>query len=89
MGGYRLISLKGKDLKNGTPVTVEGVHDAIESTRSVIILTDVVVDSVEKPDTLFDFKVVSGNFVGTIYNGSYKLTVGSNDAITVELVATE
>ena len=66
-GGYKLINLHNVNLKTGVGTTINGVYDAIKSSyRKPIILTGVVLGSVETNDTFVNV---------TIDNGNYKMTV--------------
>ena len=66
-GGYKLINLHNVNLKTGIGTTINGVYDAIKSSyRKPIILTGVVLGSVETNDTFVNV---------TIDNGNYKMTV--------------
>ena len=74
-GGYKLINLHNVNLKTGIGTTINGVYDAIKSSyRKPIILTGVVLGSVETNDTFVNV---------TIDNGNYKMTVPSKaDLVT-------
>ena len=66
-GGYKLINLHNVNLKTGVGTTINGVYDAIKSSyRKPIILTGVVLGSVETNDTFVNV---------TIDNGNYKMNV--------------
>ena len=66
-GGYKLINLHNVNLKTGVGTTINGVYDAIKSSYSKpLILTGVVLGSVEINDTFVNV---------TIDNGNYKMTV--------------
>ena len=66
-GGYKLINLHNVNLKTGVGTTINGVYDAIKSSyRKPLILTGVVLGSVETNDTFVNV---------TIDNGNYKMNV--------------
>ena len=66
-GGYKLINLHNVNLKTGVGTTIKGVYDAIKSShRKPLVLTGVVLGSVETNDIFVNV---------TIDNGNYKMTV--------------
>ena len=66
-GGYKLINLHNVNLKTGVGTTINGVYDAIKSSyRKPLILTGVVLGSIETNDTFVNV---------TIDNGNYKMNV--------------
>ena len=66
-GGYKLINLHNVNLKTGVGTIINGVYDAIKSSyRKPLILTGVVLGSVETNDIFVNV---------TIDNGNYKMTV--------------
>lgn len=80
-GGYKLIDLHNVNLKTGVGTTIKGVHDAIESSyRKPLILTGVVLDSVEVSDLFVNVTVDSGNYKITVPTGEIVIT--SADLVT-------
>ena len=56
MSGYKIVDLKNTNLVNGTPVKIKGLYEEIESNyRKPIILSNVVIDKVERIDKLLYF----------------------------------
>lgn len=70
-GGYKIISLSSPT-----------VHDDIENNYSkAIMLTDIIIDGVEKPDIFVsEYSVVSGNFVFYVYDKT--VTVTADNEVT-------
>ena len=74
-GGYKLIDLHNVNLKTGVGTTVKGMYDVIKSSyRKPIILTGVVLDSVETNDTFVNVTVDSGNYKMTVPTGVIVVT---------------
>lgn len=70
-GGYKIISLSSPT-----------VHDDIENNYlKAIMLTDIVIDGIEKPDIFVsEYSVVSGNFVFDVYDKT--VTVTADNEVT-------
>lgn len=80
-GGYKLIDLRNVDLKTGVGATIGGIHGSIESSyRKPLVLTGVVLDSVEVSDLFVNVTVDSGNYKITVPTGEIVIT--SADLVT-------
>lgn len=82
-GGYKLIDLKENNFTVGVPLTIKGIYDSIErSYNKSLILTGIVVSSVERNDVSVNFVDVSGNYESDI-SSTEKITVTNTDAVTI------
>ena len=80
-GGYKLINLHNVNLKTGVGTTINGVYDAIKSSyRKPIILTGVVLGSVETNDTFVNVTIDNGNYKMTVPTGV--IVVTKSDLVT-------
>ena len=80
-GGYKLIDLHNVNLKTGVGTTINGVYDAIKSSyRKPIILTGVVLGSVEINDTFVNVTIDNGNYKMTVPTGV--IVVTKSDLVT-------
>lgn len=80
MGGYQIINLHNIPLSN-TVVNIQGIYDLIESTRKVILLSNINIDGIEYHDTFINITVDNSNYIATVYEKT--LTITSNDNITL------
>lgn len=80
-GGYKIINLKDTDLTSGVGVTIAGTHEAIENSyRKPLLLSGIVIGSVEKNDVFVAFTVASNTYSTDIYGGT--LTIDADDVVT-------
>ena len=80
-GGYKLIDLHNVNLKTGVGTTINGVYDAIKSSyRKPLILTGVVLGSVETNDTFVNVTIDNGNYKMTVPTGV--IVVTKSDLVT-------
>ena len=80
-GGYKLIDLHNVNLKTGVGTTIKGIYDAIKSSyRKPLVLTGVVLDSVEVSDLFVNITVDSGNYKITVPTG--EIVVTKSDLVT-------
>lgn len=80
-GGYKIINLKDTDLTSGVGVTISGTYDAIENSyRKPLLLSGIVIGSVEKNDAFVAFTVSSGTYSCDLYGGT--ITIDSDDVVT-------
>ena len=80
-GGYKLINLHNVNLKTGVGTTINGVYDAIKSSyRKPVILTGVVLGSVETNDTFVNVTIDNGNYKMTVPTGV--IVVTKSDLVT-------
>lgn len=80
-GGYKIIDFKDNALST-TSVTIDGIYDSIENNyRKPLLLSGLVLNSVEKPDA-FALPIVSGtSFVFENVYG-YDITITQDDGVT-------
>lgn len=88
-GGYKIISLHGKNLTvGGAGVVIPGVYESIEENHGkATLLSDIVISEIERPDRFCYFGVDSGNYVSVIgitpdvY--TLHITITSDDVVTL------
>lgn len=86
-GGYKIIDLKNKELKDGGDVGVvfEGIYDAIEGTRKPLLISGLNIDGKEIHD-FYGLPYLEGtNYVivvpGSLDTFEYNLTINDNDVV--------
>lgn len=78
-GGYKIIDLKNNDLTSSN--TIEGIYDAIEGNYGKpILLSGIVIDSVEKDDIFVNVEVSGSDYVIKAYDRT--ITITSSDVVT-------
>lgn len=78
-GGYKIIDLKNNDLTSSN--TINGIYDAIEGNYGKpILLSGIVIDSVEKDDIFVNVEVSNSVYVIKAYNRTINIT--SSDVVT-------
>lgn len=80
--GYKVLNLKGTDLSSAS-FTLDGIYDSIEGNyNKALLLTGIVIDSVEKADVFVTAEVDSdANYVIKAYDKT--ITIASDDTVTV------
>ena len=82
-GGYKMIDLQDVNLTNNDSYIIKGIYDSIESNyRKPLLLTGLIVDSIEKTDRYVTFTHSGSAYTSTIETG---LTVTITDGDTVIL----
>lgn len=80
-GGYAIIDFKDTDLTSGVASTIDGVYEAIEgSYRKPLLLSGIVIGSVEKNDIFVEVNVSGSDYEIVCYGGTIVIT--SADAVT-------
>ena len=74
----------------GTASKIAGIHAKLESHfRKAILLSDIVIDGVEKADRFVVFENSGGDYVGILYesitNAKTYLTITDADEVTVNV----
>lgn len=81
-GGYHIVNLKDQTL-SVEAVTIKGLYNDIEgSYRKPLLLSGLVIDGVEKPDTYVTAVISDGGSI-TISAYGKTITVTSEDAVTI------
>lgn len=85
-GGYKIIDLKDNNFTlDSDAITIKGVYDSVENShRKAILLSGLVIDSVEKPNRFVTFTSDSGSFVATMADA--KITITAEDTVTLASV---
>lgn len=84
-GGYKLIDLLNNSFTAGTPITIEGIYEAIEGNYGKrIVLTGFVVGEIEYDDVEVEVTVSSGDFVFEAYG--YNFVITDDDEVTITAV---
>ena len=85
MSGYKIVDLKNTNLVNGTPVKIKGIYEEIESNyRKPIILSNVVIDRVEKIDKWVNFSHSENSYTCIIPEGTISLNNEDNVTFRVK-----
>lgn len=85
MNGYKIVDLKNTNLVNETPVKIKGLYEEIESNyRQPIILSNVVIDGVEKIDKWVNFSHSENSYTCIIPEGTISLDNEDNVIFTVK-----
>lgn len=80
--GYKAVSLKNVNLTSAEAQTVNGIFESLETTYSKpILLTDIIIDGVEKNATFIELIPSSGNLTFTIYGRN--ITVTEDDSVSI------
>lgn len=78
-GGYKIIDLKNNDLTSSN--TIDGIYDAIEGNYGKpILLSGIVIDSVEKDDIFVNVEVSGSDYIIKAYDRT--ITITSSDVVT-------
>lgn len=73
-GGYQMVSLKNLNIKS-TPILINDVYDTIENTMyKPIMLTDIVIDGVNKNSLYVEISTNETNYVIDLYGGTLTIT---------------
>lgn len=81
-GGYKIINLKDTSINAEGGSTIAGLYDAIEHNyRKPLLLSGIVIDGVEKPDTFISVASADGSYTFTAYGKTY--TVNNADLVTI------
>lgn len=84
-GGYQIIDLKNRNLTTTTTANIKGIYNSIESNyRKPILLSGIVIDSVEKADTFVTLVHNGSRYTTTIYGVT--LTIADSDNVTITAV---
>lgn len=79
-GGYKIINFKNKKLTTGAFATISGIYDSVEHNyRKPLLLSNLVLDGVEIPDTFASYKLSGTDFVFNIPQGTIKIS--QNDSV--------
>lgn len=82
MGGYKIINLKNVNITTESGGTVQGVYESLENNyRKSLMLSGIVIDSVEYADCYIMATVSESNFTFTAYGKTF--TVTNEDKITI------
>ena len=85
MSGYKIVDLKNTNLVNVTPVKIKGLYKEIESNyRKPIILSNVVIDRVEKIDKWVNFSHSENSYTCIIPEGTISLDNEDNVTFRVK-----
>lgn len=90
-GGYQIIDLENRDLRNNTGTQYEGVYEKIEGTRKAVLISGLNVQGVEYHD-MFVFPVVQGTaFVMHIpvdmsNNSFIEIKIEDTDVVTAKII---
>lgn len=85
MSGYKIVDLKNTNLVNRTPVKIKGLYEEIENNyRKPIILSNVVIDRVEKIDKWVNFSHSGNSYTCIIPEGTISLDNEDNVTFTVK-----
>ena len=77
-GGYKIISLEGKDLT--TSFSVTGIYNALTETyQKTILVTGIVISGEKKNDAYTEVNIDSDDYKFTIYG--YEVTVADDDSV--------
>lgn len=80
-GGYKLINLHDMEI-SAEGVVIPGIHAALEDNyRKALLITGIVIDKVEKPDTYTEVSVADGSFTFLVYGKT--ITVTSEDKVMI------
>lgn len=83
MGGYHIINLLNKSITTAAQITVPGIYNSIEgSYRKPILLTNVVIAGVEKPDAFVAPIVADSAFVFTCYGVTFSIDADDHVSIS-------
>lgn len=77
-GGYKIIDLKGVDVKSGA--TIEGVYAAVKETLKPIVLAGLNINGTEYKDLFVNFIASGSNYVGKV--DTITITITNADLIT-------
>ena len=92
LGGYKIVDLSGSTFATGVELTKPGVYEAIKSTNKRIIVSGLVMGSVEYDDMDVTFIVEGSNYVGHVILTAKKtldFKVTAADGVTVTLTVSE
>ena len=86
-GGYQIINLNDHPHTSGVGAVHEGIYDKIEGTRKPILLSGIVINTIEYHDT-FIFPCVNGsNYVASVgrnptTNQEFVINIEDTDVVT-------
>lgn len=92
LGGYKIVDLSGSAFATGVESTKPGVYEAIESTNKRIVVSGLVIGSVEYDDMNVPFIVEGSDYVGHVILTAKKtldFKVTAADGVTVTLTVSE
>lgn len=89
ISGYQIVSLKNINIiPNGDTIIISGIHKKIEgSHRKAIMLSDIVIDGVERNSRYTEFVVLDGAYVGYLAisgDVNVKITIDADDNVKIE-----
>lgn len=61
-GGYQILDFKNADIRSGITNYIPNAYETLEATRKPILLTNLMLDGLERRDAFVDFYVAQGNF---------------------------
>lgn len=76
---YKIIDLKGKELRADDTVSIPAIYEAIEGTRKVLLFRNVYIEGVEHHDLILPVKSVAGNWLAE--NEFVYITIYANDLV--------
>lgn len=77
LGGYQILDLQNVKFVNNTAQKIKGSYGALQSTKRVTLLSNIVIDGTEYKDTFIELK--GSTFTGTCYG--YTLTIDNQDNV--------
>ena len=81
-GGYKIINLNDTEINTTNGTTIAGIYESIENNyRKPLMLSGIVIESVEKPDTYIEVTSAENSFTFTAYGKTY--TVTNNDLVKI------
>lgn len=92
LGGYKIVDLSGSVFATGVELTKPGVYESIKSTNKRIVVSGLVMGSVEYDDMDVPFIVEGSNYVGHVILTAKKtldFKVTAADGVTVTLTVRE
>lgn len=91
-GGYQILDLKNKNLKNTVGMVYNGIYEMLEGTRKAILISGLQVDGVEYNDFFAPFSHIGSSFFGitpifvSAEDGprgtTLTITINDNDVVT-------
>lgn len=74
-GGYKIINLNDTEIDTTNGTTIGGIYESIENNyRKPLMLSGIVIDSVEKPDIYIEVTSAENSFTFTAYGKTYTVT---------------
>lgn len=86
-GGYKMVSLKDHNFTPNVGATIKGIYDSIENNyRKNILLTDIVINSIERTERFITFGHTSNYYEGYMAisdNVNYRIRITDEDVVTI------